>query len=112
MTSEKPAQGIMLNADYVDAKTYTIACDCTDPDHSIHMWIEAEGDNETKDITLTFYVNTTTPFWKKGFSRIKSAWDILIHGYREDQHSLILKKQSALNLAETIKSIVNDLEKL
>jgi hypothetical protein len=59
---------------------------------------------------MTFYVNTTTPFWKECFSRVKTAWDILIHGYREDQHSLILNKQAALNVASTITTVIEELE--
>ena len=110
MKAQTPAQGIMLDADFRDAKAYTIACDCHDGDHQVHMWIELNGDDDTKDVEMIFYVNTTTPFWKPGFSRIKAAWDILIKGYREDHHSLILKKQAALNVAGTINRVVKELE--
>jgi hypothetical protein len=109
---QTPAQGIMLDRDYDDgSKSYTIACDCHDGDHQVHMWIELNGDKDTKDVEMTFYVNTTTPFWKEGFSRIKAAWDILVYGYREDHHSLILNKQAALNVASTINTVVKELEK-
>jgi hypothetical protein len=110
MKAQQPAKGIMFDADYGKSKTYTIACDCHDGDHQVHMWIELNGDKDTKDIELTFYVNTTTPFWKPGFSRIKAAWDILFKGYREDQHSLILNKQAALNVASTITTVIEELE--
>jgi hypothetical protein len=110
MTTQTPAQGIMLDRDYGDSKSYTIACDCHDGNHQVHMWIELNGDKDTKDVELTFYVNTTTPFWKPGFSRVRAAWNILIHGYREDQHSLILSKQAALNVAGTINTVVKELE--
>ena len=111
MTTQTPAQGIMLDRDYGDSRAYTIACDCHDGDHQVHMWIELNGDEDTKDVEMTFYVNTTTPSWKPGFSRIKAAWDILFKGYREDQHSLILNKQAALNVAATINTVVKELEK-
>lgn len=110
MTTQTPAQGIMLDRDYGDSKSYTIACDCHDGDHQVHMWIELNSDKDTQDVELTFYVNTTTPFWKEGFSRIRAAWNILIYGYREDQHSLILNKQAALNVASTINTVVEELQ--
>ena len=110
MEAQKPASGIMFDADYGNSKTYTIACDCHDGDHQVQMWIELNGDKDTQDIEMTFYVNTTTPFWKEGFSRIKAAWNILIYGYREDQHSLILNKQAALNVASTITTVIEELE--
>jgi hypothetical protein len=111
MKTQTPAQGIMLDGDYGNSQAYTIACDCRDGDHQVHMWIELNGDNDTQDVEMTFYVNTTTPFWKPDFSRIKAAWDILTKGYREDQHSLILNKQAALNVASTINQVVKELEK-
>ena len=110
MKAQPPAKGIMFNADFGNSQTYTIACDCQDGDHQVHMWIELASDNDLKDVELTFYVNTTTPFWKPGFSRVKAAWDILVKGYREDQHTLILNKQAALNVASTINKVVEELE--
>lgn len=110
MKSQTPAKGIMFDADYGNSKTYTISCDCHDSDHQVHMWIEINGDEDAKDVEMTFYVNTTTPFWKEGFSRVKSAWDILIYGYREDQHTLILNKQAALNVATVITTVIEELE--
>lgn len=111
MKTQTPAAGIMFDADYGDSKTYTIACECHDSNHQVHMWIELNSDSDAKDVEMTFYVNTTTPFWTKGFSRIKAAWDMLFKGYREDQHTLILNKQAALNIAATINQVVRELEK-
>jgi hypothetical protein len=110
MKMQTPAQGIMLDRDYGGSQAYTIACDCHDGDHQVHMWIELTGDDDIKDVEMTFYVNTTTPFWREGFSRIKAAWDILFKGYREDQHTLILNKQAALNVASTINRVVKELQ--
>ena len=107
---QTPARGIMLDSDYGNSKAYTIACDCHDGDHQVHMWIELEGDEHCRDVNMTFYVNTTTPFLKEGFSRVKAAWDILVKGYREDQHTLILSKQAALNVANTITTVITELE--
>jgi hypothetical protein len=111
MKPQTPAQGIMFDADYGKSKAYTIACDCHDGDHQVHMWIELNGDKDTQDIEMTFYVNTTTPFWRPDFNRFKAAWDILIKGYREDHHSVILNKQAALNVADTITTVIAELER-
>ena len=96
MNTQTPAQGIMLDSD--------------DGDHQVHMWIELDSDQDINLVNMTFYVNTTTPFWKQGFSRFRAAWDILVHGYREDQHTLLLTKQAALNVADTITQVVKELE--
>ena len=110
MKAQTPAHGIMANADFGDSKSYTITCECTDSKHDVHMWIELNSDEDNRDVEMIFYVNTTTPFWKEGFNRFKAAWDILVNGYREDQHTLILNKQAALNVASTINKVVKELE--
>ena len=112
MIGQSPAQGIMINNEYKDSTSYTIACSCYETDHQVHMWIDVDGDALCKDVNLTFYVNTTTPFWKKGFSRIKAAWDILVNGYREDHHTLILNRASALNMAYAISETISKLDKV
>jgi hypothetical protein len=112
MNNQTPAQGIMLDADFGSCQAYTIACDCHDGNHQVHMWIELEGDSDNKDVNMTFYVNTTTPFWTKGFSRIRAAWEILVRGYREDQHTLILNRRAAVNVANTITTVIAELEDL
>lgn len=110
MKAQKPAHGIMASADFGDSKSYTVTCECTDSKHDVHMWIELNHDEDERDVEMIFYVNTTTPFWTEGFSRVKAAWDILIKGYREEQHTLILNKQAALNVANTINTVVKELE--
>jgi len=111
-TLQSPAVGIMINKNYSNATAYTIACDCHSDDHQVHMWIEIDSESHCKDVSLTFYVNTTTPFWKEGFSRVKAAWDILVKGYREDHHTLLLNHDAALNVANAIKENVDKLDKL
>jgi hypothetical protein len=110
MKAQTPARGIMLDSNFGDSQVYTIDCDCHDSDHQVHMWIEINGDEDCKDVEMTFYVNTITPIWKPGFNRFKAAWDILFKGYREEQRSLILNKQAALNVASTINRVVKELQ--
>ena len=102
---QKPAKGIMFNSD----NYYTIACDCGHKDHQVEMWIEIAGEKEIQSVEITFFINTTTPFWKKGFSRVKAAWDILFNGYREDHHTLILRKEAAENVASAISEAVKNI---
>ena len=106
---QRPAQGISVSSDWKDATSYHIECDCHSPDHAVNMWIEVDHDNETKDVDVTFYVETWTPFWEKTFSRIRCAWDVLVHGVHKQQHCLILNRQSALNLAKVLETKVEQL---
>jgi hypothetical protein len=112
MIAQQPAAGIALLHDSDDMSMYRIACDCGDSDHAATMWIEVNNDKECQAVELTFCVHTYTPTWKKGFSRIKAAWDILFKGCSEHEHCLILNKQSAFNLANVINTKVKELDKI
>jgi hypothetical protein len=108
--TNQPLKGIMETGDWSNGKTFRVACECHDPDHDINAWIEIDPDKDTKEITLGFYVYTETPFWKKGFSRIKTAWTVLSKGYHRSEHHLILDKQAALNFSDAIKNSIDHLE--
>lgn len=110
MKSQTPAEGISLNRDWGDAKSYRITCDCGSPEHDVNMWIEVDGDKDVQDVQVGFYVEGWTPFWETKFSRIRAAWDILFKGYHKQEHHMILRKQAALNFAETIKQAIADVE--
>lgn len=111
MKAQKPAMGITQTANYSDAKVYKIECDCGSTDHAVNMWIEVDGDQETQDVQVAFYVDTWTPFWESGFNRIKTAWNVLVHGINRQEHHLLLSRQAALNFAEVVKTTVNQLDK-
>ena len=111
MKAQTPAEGIMLSKEWQDAKAYRIECDCTDPDHGVDMWIEAEADEDLHDtVSVTFYVKTTNHHWRDGYSRIRAAWDILTKGVHIQSNNLLLSKQAALNFAEVIKTTVKKLD--
>ena len=110
MIPQTPAQGIMLTGKYDDSQSYRINCECTDLSHTVDMWIEVQGDKDVNCVTLEFYVITQTPYWKKGFNRVKAAWDVLTKGYHESENHLILNKQAAVNLSTTISTAVKELE--
>ena len=73
----------------------------------VNMWIETTSENDTQEVTLTFYVKTQTPWWS--LNRFKQIWEILTKGHIEYEADLILNKQSAVNLANTITKSVKDL---
>jgi hypothetical protein len=107
MIPQTPAQGIMLDKDFGDAKVYTVACECHDPEHMVSMWIESTSDVETRDVTLTFYVNTSTKWWS--LNRFQQIWELLTMGHVKTESSIILSKQGAVNLANIITKTVEDL---
>lgn len=112
MKPQTPAQGIMLNRNWDTARSYTVACDCGDPDHFPQMWIEVgdENDQELQNVTVIFYVETVSPWYR--ISRWHQIWQMLIHGYVKQEHTLILSKQAALNLSTVIRNSVNDMQKI
>ena len=103
-----PAEGIMFQKQWDNGKSYTIACDCGSNDHNVNMWINVEGDKEFQKVITTFYVQTTTPWYS--MNRWRQIWEILTTGYLKQESSLILSKQSAINLASTIKTVIIELE--
>jgi hypothetical protein len=110
MKAQTPAKGVMITGDYPDARSYKIECECSDRDHAMDMWIEVDGDSETKDVQVGFYIDTWTPFWDSKFNRFKAAWDILVKGVNRQEHHIILSKQSALNLAKVVEQTVKQLD--
>ena len=103
MKPQTPALNISKSGEWKDASAYKIACDCHDNDHNVDMWLEVDPDSEFKDITISFHVQTTAPFWEKGFNRFKLIWELLTTGYYKSEHHFILNEQTATNLITIIK---------
>jgi hypothetical protein len=112
MKSQKPAEGIMLNRMWGTARSYTIACDCGDRDHATQMWIELgdEHDAELQNVTVTFYVETASPWYS--MSRWRQIWQLLTQGSVRQEHALILSRQSALNMAQAINASVAEMQQI
>jgi hypothetical protein len=112
MKPQTPAQGIMLNRNWGRARAYTIACECGATDHFAQMWIEVgdESDQELENVTVTFYVETSSPWYRLG--RWRQIWDMLVHGYVKQESTLILSEQAALNLSTVIKNSVAEMQKI
>jgi len=99
MKPEKPAAGILKQADYGNSIWYHIECECMAPDHA-HT-VEVEADPETRDVSVHIYTEVSTPFWLK--SRWAMIWEILTTGRVKHQACIILKGQAAYNYAGALK---------
>ena len=105
LAPQQPAEGILKQSDWGDAKSYRVACECTDANHSHDLWVEAD---DTNSISVTIYTTTKSKWWK--LNRWQTMWTLLTRGYVECETSLILTQQQALNYAETLRSAVKDVE--
>lgn len=110
MQPETPALGISRSDSWDDAMVYNVECSCTDPDHSIVSWIEIGQDPDINEIDVTFYVQTDFRGWRKLHQRIAEAWRVLVGGRSVRHHSLLLKKQAALNFSAAVNQSIEDLE--
>jgi hypothetical protein len=99
-----PAEGIMQTNDWGDSKVYRVACNCHDETHNHNVWIEADD----HDIIVTVYTTGKSNFWSK--TRWYHIWTLLTKGYIDTQSTVCLKRQGALNYAETLKSAIIDVE--
>ena len=102
MTSQKPAEGILLRKDYGDAKVYQVVCECGDCNHSHDVWVEAED----YGVNVTIYTQQKTQWWK--WNRWQKMWTLLTKGYIKFEANLIMSEQQALNYAETLKKACAD----
>ena len=104
MKVQIPAEGIMQTNDWGDSKVYRVACNCHDETHNHNVWIEADD----HDIIVTVYTTGKSNFWSK--TRWYHIWTLLTKGYIDTQSTVCLKRQGALNYAETLKSAIIDVE--
>ena len=104
MTTQIPAEGILLRKDYGDAKIYQVVCECGDCDHSHDVWVEAEDHG----VTVTIYSNQKTKWWQS--NRWKIIWTLLTKGYVERESSIIMSEQQTLNYANVLQSAVKDVK--
>ena len=105
MKAQTPAQGILLNRDYGDARQYEVSCECGDGNHSHKVWVEADD----CDITVTVYTTAKSKWWSA--SRWSTMWTLLTKGYVEYESDVIMNQQQALNYSHILSSAVNDVNK-
>lgn len=106
-----PALGIMATGIWDDSRSFRVACDCHSNEHDVDVWIEAEPDSETGEVTVTFYRELDTPWWESGFNRFREAWRILIYGRSRFSGSLIVRAETAEHLCDAIQSSIQLLKK-
>ena len=104
MKAQKPAQGILKINEWGDSKIYQVVCECTDPDCTHDLWVEADDHS----VNVTIYTTTKTNFWS--MNRWQHIWSLLTTGYVKQQATICLPCQTAVNYAETLQSAVKDVE--
>lgn len=112
MKSEKPATGISKTAEFKDAVSYRIDCDCTSPTHSVDTWIEVDQPfSDVEMVSIRFHVNTYTHPFSDGFwQRVKNASKVLM-GVDEQQHEILLKLQAAKNWVSAVSNTIITIQK-
>lgn len=104
MVPEKPAAGILKQGDFGPAKFYYVQCDCSDPDCSHTLEVEADD----MHVQVHIYSTVHTKWWEK--NRWKQIWQLLTKGYAEMQTTTVLSEQAALNYADTLVSAMDDVK--
>lgn len=98
---------VMLIEEYKDGTSFwRVPCDCSDPDHDVHLWFEVDDDGiAALRITreLGFYVNSwysDAPWYERfrqkcgrGWDRIKASMKILFKGYLTMDGEVCLTKE-------------------
>jgi hypothetical protein len=104
LAPQAPAEGILKQGDWGDAKSYQVICECGDSDHSHNVWVEADNDR----VTVTTYTKQKSKWWS--LNRWQTIWILLTRGYVEYEANIIMTRQQALNYAETLKSAIKDVK--
>lgn len=111
LKAEKPAKGISRGSTFSDAITYHVECSCTDPDHAVDAWIEISSEQDIHDeVEVTFYVKTNFDHYRNVWERMKLGLRVMFGKVYQQQHSLLLTKQAALNFGAAIEQTIEDLE--
>jgi len=107
MKAQTPAEGILLRQNFGDAKVYQVACECGDSNHDHNVWVEV--DEFGSDVSVIIYTTTKSKWWE--LNRWQTIWTLLTKGYVEQEVSIILRGQQALNYAKTLETAVKELKK-
>jgi hypothetical protein len=110
MDTKEPARNIMRTGEWSDADCFRVACDCHHHEHDLDVWIEVDPDDETRDITVTFYKKLHTPVWEKRFNRFREALRILFTGSTRVAGSIIMKQDVAQNFINTVQASIDRLQ--
>jgi hypothetical protein len=105
MKAQTPAEGILIRKDWGDAKSYVVPCECCGTDCEHNVWVEADD----AGVTVITYTKVKSKWWS--LNRFQIIWTLLTKGYIEEEASIVMSKQQALNYSETLKNAVLDVEK-
>ena len=103
--AQVPAKGIVLNDKYgSDCESYSVECDCTDPNHAIHVWLEVDDQFEELLVVTFFTEQTLTP--KTFLDRLKMIWKLVTGRNVALSQELILGPQAAYNFTTVINNFL------
>lgn len=100
--AQLPAEGILINRDYGNAKSYAVVCECSSPDCSHNVWVEADNGG----VTVTTYTKQKTRVWS--LNRFQIIWTLLTKGWIEYEASIVMSAQQAANYANVLQSAADD----
>jgi hypothetical protein len=104
MKPQKPAEGILLNNNWGETKLYKVICNCGDDSHNHDVWIESDDHG----VQVNIYTTVKTNYWS--VSIWKNFWQLLTKGYIEQEATIMLSEQQALNYATTLKQAIEDVK--
>lgn len=104
MIPHEPAEGILINRNFGDARQYTVTCECGSTDCSHRIWVEAE------DIGVSVVIYTTQKTQVCSYTRWQLIWRMLVHGYIEYESAIYMTEQQTLNYAAALQSAVKDVK--
>ena len=132
LTPQVPAEGILKANEYGNSKVYTIPCTCGMQEDEINLEIEADELNVCVHIWSTLQTNWWDDRWAKRYdieneflqevhwfgldlingiwNRVKLTWQLWTKGYLQQESWCLMTKQQALNLSETLRLAIDDVE--
>lgn len=101
---QTPAEGILQQREWGNAKVYRVTCECGQSDHEHNVWVEADD----HEVSVTIYTTASSNFWSK--TRWHAIWTLLTKGYIDTESTVIMHRQQAYNYAQTLLNAVEDVE--
>ena len=128
METQKPAKGILLQADFSDSKHFRVPCEC-----GCESEISFSIDVDDYVITGHFYSTTKTNNWRarweakyfddhfilyaikefanNWYNRLAVCWGALVHGKVTTESYTLMSRQQVLNFSQTLLDTVEEFDK-
>ena len=104
LAPQEPAEGILKQGEWDDARSYTVPCTCCGTDCEHNVWVESD----VSGVTVTTYTKQKTNWWSR--TRWYHIWTLLTRGYVEYEASIIMTRQQAFNYADALNRAVTDVD--